>query len=256
MIGRLELPFNRVIPALLLRQGRLVKGCSFTGHRDAGAPGTTARAYDAQGADELILIDIDATREGRGPDLRSVAEVARNCRTPLTVGGGVASVEIAAACFRAGADKLCLNSTALARPSLIAELAQVYGRQAIVLGVDVIKEGADWRLFDHRNAKSSALDWRGWIDRAVGLGAGEVRLVSVDREGSRQGLDLELWAAARSVASVPMILEGGAGTLDHLAQAMLRGVDSVALGTMLVFSDNNIVQLKRRLKNAGLAMRL
>jgi cyclase len=248
---------KRIIPSLLLRGGRLVKGVSYADHRDAGRPDTTARAHNAQGADELLLIDIDASREAREPDLASVAAVAQACYMPLTVGGNIRSVEVAQHCMHAGADKICVTTTALDDPRLIGRLARVFGAQAIVIGIDVVTHAGKRRLYDHRTGRTvEGLDWSEWLRRAVGEGAGEVRLMAVDREGTRSGLDMVLWEDASRQVDVPIIIEGGAGSLDQVADAMRAGADAVALGTMLVFSDNNIFKVKSFLKNAGLEMRL
>lgn len=250
------MPTNRLIPSLLLRAGRLVKGQAFAGHRDAGNPATTARAHTAQGADEIVVLDIDASRDGRSPDLDTIATVAAEAQIPLTVGGGIRSAAIARDCLSAGADKICLTTTALDRPELITEIAQLCGRQAVVLGIDVTGGEGDRRLFDHRTGRAiDGRDWREWLDEGVKRGAGEIRLTAVDREGRRDGYDIALHREGRALAGLPMILEGGAGTLDHLTGAMQAGVDSLALGTMLVFSDNNIVKLKRVLAGAGHPMR-
>ena len=248
---------KRIIPSLLLRGGRLVKGVAYADHRDAGRPDTTARAHNAQGADELLLLDIDAAREQRGPDLTSVAAVARACYMPLTVGGGVRSLETAQQCLHAGADKVCLTTTALEDPALVGRLARVLGSQAIMVGLDVVSATGGRHLYDHRTHR--ALDvpaWTEWLRRAVGEGAGEVRLMAVDREGGRGGLDMALLEEASAAVDVPIILEGGAGSLDQLAAAMRGGAAAIALGTMLVFSDNNIFKVKSFLKNAGLDVRL
>lgn len=247
---------QRIIPSLLLRRGRLVKGVAFDSPRDAGNPATTARAYNAQTADELILLDIDASREDRGPDLDTVAAVASECLMPLTVGGGISNTDIATRCLTNGADKICVNTTAFDRPELISELATRFGSQAVVLGIDVIHDGNRYQLFDHRH-KRTVLDrnWLDWMSTAVSLGAGEIRLMVVGREGSRTGFDTEAYAAAARYG-LPVILEGGGGKLGDLAVAMAAGVSALALGTMLVFSDNNIVQLKRYLKNTGQEIRI
>jgi imidazole glycerol-phosphate synthase subunit HisF len=248
---------KRIIPSLLLRGGRLVKGVTYADHRDAGRPETTARAHNAQGADELLLIDIDASREQREPDFASVASVARSCFMPLTVGGNINSVEAAQRCMNAGAEKVCLTTTALDDPGLIGRLAHVFGAQAIVIGIDVTTTPGGRKLYDHRTGKSvPGVVWTEWLKRAVGEGGGEVRLMSVDREGTRVGLDMDLLDEALKLVEVPIILEGGAGSLDQVADAMRNGADAVALGTMLVFSDNNIFKVKSFLKNAGLEMRL
>jgi cyclase len=250
------MPANRIIPSLLVRRARLVKGVAFAAHRDAGAPASTARAHNAQGADEIILLDIDASREGRGPDLDVVAAVAKEIMVPLTVGGGISSVATARACLNAGADKVCLTTAALDAPQLVTEMARTFGAQAIVVGVDIVRTADGPRLFDHRRGTAiSDRDWLAWAHEATSRGAGEIRLAAVDREGARSGLDTDLWRAARGQLHVPLILEGGAGSLEHLAEAMLAGVDSIALGTMLVFSDNNLVKLRRYLGTAGCSMR-
>lgn len=250
------MPVNRIIPSLLLRGGRLVKGTAYGAHRDAGAPASTARAHNAQGADELIVLDIDAGREGRGPDLAALSAVGNEIQIPMTAGGAIADLESARAVMAAGADKICVTTTALDRPELLTELAEHFGRQAVVLGVDVAGEGGNAQLFDHRRGGAARDgDWLAWMVEGVGRGAGEVRLMAVAREGSRRGFDLGLFARARAAVNVPIILEGGAGRLDHLEQAMAQGADSLALGTMLVFSDNNLVKLKRVLAQAGHPMR-
>ena len=248
---------KRIIPSLLLRGGRLVKGVAYDGHRDAGRPDTTARVHNAQGADELLLLDIDASREQRGPDLAGVAAVAHTCFMPLTVGGGIRSLDIARQCLEAGADKICVTTAALDDPGLIGRLAHVLGAQAVVLGLDVIRTPQGRRLYDHRARRAvEGTSWQDWLKRAAGEGAGEVRLMAVEREGTRAGLDMELLAEASALVEVPLILEGGAGSLDQVAAAMKGGADAVALGTMLVFSDNNIFMVKGFLKNAGLEIRL
>ncbi|MBI1778555.1 MAG: imidazole glycerol phosphate synthase cyclase subunit [Proteobacteria bacterium] len=243
----------RLIPSLLLRRERLVKGVRYGSHRDAGHPVGTARAHNAQGADEIMLVDIDAAREGRGPDLEMLRAVAAVTFIPITVAGGITSADSARACIANGADKVMITTAALDRPSLINELARTLGVQATVLGIDLIR-AADQRLqlYDHRrNAAILDRDWRDLVREAVERGAGELRVMAVDREGTRQGLDLEIHAEIAALARVPMILEGGAGTLKHLHEAFQNGVLAIGLGTMLVFSDNNIFKLKQYLGAQG-----
>lgn len=247
---------QRLIPSLLLKGGRLVKGTRFAGYRDAGLPATTARAHDAQGADELIVLDVDAAKEGRGPDADAIRAVAAECRMPLAVGGGVRSLADARACMAAGADKLSLNTGALDRPALIAELAETFGSQAVVLGIDVAGDAKASRLYDHRMGKADARDPLTWAREGVARGAGEVRITAVEREGTRQGMDLDLLRLFREAVDVPVVLEGGAGTLEHVRAAYDAGADGVALGTMLVFSDNNIVKIKRYLAGRGCRVRV
>jgi len=250
-------PANRIIPSLLCRAGRLVKGSRYGGYRDAGNPATTARAHNAQGADELAVFDINASRDNRPPDLDTFRKIADEIQMPLTVGGGITDLDIARRCMDAGADKLCLTTTAMDNPPLITELAETFGSQAIVLGVDVTGDNDDRALFDHRgHAAVAGKVWTDWMCEGVDRGAGEIRLMAVDREGTRRGFDTELYYTARRLVSVPVILEGGAGTVEDVSAAMAHGVDSVALATMLVFSDNNIVKIKRYLFDAGYPIRL
>jgi len=175
---------------------------------------------------------------------------------PLMVGGGIRSVDAAKRCLDSGADKICVTSTALDDPSLIGRLAHLFGSQAVVLGLDVFNTGRSRKLYDHRaGCALQGLDWKAWLKRGVAEGAGEIRLMSVDREGTRAGLDLDLLADASSLVDVPIILEGGAGSLQQVAEAFRSGADAVALGTMLVFSDNNIFKIRAFGKNAGLDIR-
>jgi cyclase len=247
---------NRIIPSLLLRDKRLVKGVRFADYRDAGAPVTTCRAHSAQGADEISVVDIDASRLSREPDFETLQAVSRDVQVPLTFSGGIDGVSRARRAMEYGADKIGINSTALDRPALIEELAHVFGAQAVVLGVDFVRRNGKILLYDHRSGK--ALETPGfaeWLRTATERGAGEIRLVAVDREGTREGLDTEAWQEARALTGVPIILEGGAGNLNQVAEAMKAGVDSVALGTLLVFSDNNLLKVRRFLEGAGLPMR-
>lgn len=244
---------RRLIPSLLLRRGRLVKGIRYASHRDAGHPVGTARAHNAQGADELALVDIDAAREGRAPDLDTLRAVAAVTFVPLTFGGGIVDTETARACIAGGADKVMVTAAALDRPALIDELAHVLGVQAVVLGLDVIRDDAGtYRLYDHRRqAAVTDRDWKSWVKEATARGIGEVRVMAVDREGTRTGLDLALHAEMSELTRVPIVLEGGAGTLKHLDEAFAADVMAIGLGTMLVFSDNNIFKLKQFLGVRG-----
>lgn len=247
---------RRLIPSLLLRKGRLVKGTRFAANRDAGHPVGTVRAHNAQGADEIVILDIDAAREGRGPDLGMLKAVAAVSFVPLTIGGGITSAEVAKAGIAEGADKVMVTSTGFARPGLIGELARALGVQAVVVGIDVVTEDGRTSLYDHLGGRPvDGPSWVDWLKRAVGEGAGEIRLMAVDREGTRRGFDLSLYESAARHVSVPIILEGGAGSLAHLDEAFKAGVEAVGLGTMLVFSDNNIFKLKQYLDRRGHAVR-
>lgn len=236
--------------------GRLVKGVRFADYKDAGAPATTARAYNYQGADELVVLDIDASRENREPDIDSVRNITRECAMAVTFGGGVRSLEIAQACLRSGAEKVCLTTAALDQPELIDKLAQRFGSQAVVLGVDIVGSGAQARLYDHRTGRpidDLALD--DWVLEAVRRGAGEIRVMAVDREGTRQGFDFTLLQRMRRLVGVPIVLEGGAGILDHVFEAFAAGADGVCLGSILVFADNNLIKVKSYLTDRGCNVR-
>jgi imidazole glycerol-phosphate synthase subunit HisF len=237
-----------------MRGNRLVKGVGFDNHKDAGNPVTTVRAHNHQGADELVLLDIDASREKRGPDLDTISEIAKESLTPLTVGGGISDISTAIGCMNAGADKLTLTSSALDGLEIVSELARLFGRQAVVLGVNIVNSEDD--VFDHRTMSAvSGLKGLAWAKKAVECGAGEIRLTFVDREGSRAGLDLDQLARYRNKLNVPIVVEGGVGNIEHLLEGFECGADGIGCGTILVFSDNNIFKIKRYLSSAGLPIR-
>ncbi|WP_161973866.1 imidazole glycerol phosphate synthase subunit HisF [Hwanghaeella grinnelliae] len=247
----------RIIPSMLLSKNRLVKGTRYAEYRDAGSAKTTARAYNAQGADEIFLLDIDASKENREPDFETIAAAALECFVPLTVGGGISSLDIADRCFKSGADKICLTSTARSNPALIDGIAHRYGSQATVIGIDVWNEDGTYLLYDHLTGRPTRdLSLEDWLDQVIDLGAGELRVMDVSREGTREGLNTDLYDKVRTRVSVPVILEGGAGTLSQVAEALSAGVDAVALGTLLVFSDNNIRKIKHYMRHEKLPVRL
>lgn len=248
---------RRLIPTLLLRQGRLVKGVRYGEHRDAGNPPSITRAHAAQDADEVLLVDIDASREGRAPDFTAFAKVAEECTMPLTLGGGLINFDLAQKAMNTGADKLAFTGPALDNPALLDAVARRFGAQAVVLGLDILQdETGTYSLYDYRTGTIVANRTpTAWAKEAVDRGAGEIRLMAVHREGTRLGFDLDLYRLIADAVSVPIILEGGAGTLDHLDAAMAAGVEALGLGTMLVFSDNNIVKLRQYLLGCGHVLR-
>ena len=249
------MPYPRVIAGLLLRGGRLVKGVRYRDHRDAGDPRATVRMLAAQGIDEIVLLDIEAASGRRAPDLEKISAAALDCTVPLTAGGGVTSADMAAECLSRGADKVMVTTGALDRPGLVDELARRFGSQAVVVGVDVW--GAeDPVLCDHRApGRVVGRDWCAWVSEVVQRGAGEIRLCAVDHEGTRNGLAFALYDRAAAAVDVPIVLEGGAGSLAHLDAALAHGIDAVAIGTMLTFSDNNIFKIKEYLASRGHAVR-
>ena len=248
--------YQRLIPSILIHEGRLVKGQQYQDYRDAGGPATTARAHNAQGADELIVCDINASRLESEPDFETLKRVAEESFMPLTIFGGVNSERRAEQCMEVGADKIGLTTSAYDQPDLIESLAHQYGMQAIVLGLDVMKdESGAYKLFDHRN--KSVLD-KGpvdWAVEAVDRGCGEIRIMAVHNEGMLCGFDFDLYDQIRKKVNVPLILEGGAGSLEHIEEAYTKGVDAVAVGAMLVFSDANLVKIKQHMRSRNLNIR-
>lgn len=249
---------RRLIPCLDVHDGRVVKGVNFVDLRDAGDPVELARAYDAAGADELVFLDISATHEGRGILRDVVRRTADEVFIPLTVGGGLRTVDDVRAMLLAGADKVSLNSAALERPALIEECARSFGSQAVVVAVDVRRTGeGTWEVFTHGGRRATGRDALAWINEAVALGAGELLVTSMDRDGTGEGYDLPLLAAIAARASVPVIASGGAGTLQHLADGLLVGrADAVLAASMFHFGTYSLPEAKAYLRHAGLPVRL
>ncbi len=244
----------RVIPCLDVDAGRVVKGVNFGELRDAGDPVELARTYDAEGADELTFLDISASHEGRATTMEVVSRCAEEVFIPLTVGGGVGSVEDVDRLLRAGADKVGVNTAAIRRPDLVAEIADRFGSQVLVISVDARRaEGADsgWEVTTHGGRQSAGLDAVAWAARAAELGAGEILLNSMDADGTRDGFDLELTGVVRREVTVPVIASGGAGRLDHFAPAVDAGADAVLAASVFHFGTLRIGEVKRALARAG-----
>ena len=259
----------RVIPCLDVADGRVVKGVNFVDLKDAGDPVEQARAYDAAGADELCFLDISATHEGRGTLLDIVKRTAEVCFMPLTVGGGVASVEDARALLLAGADKVAINSAAVKRPELVREIAEKFGSQCVVASVDARRiapevgvqgqspdQGPRWQIFTHGGRKPTGIDA---IEHAVNcaeLGAGELLVTSMDGDGTKAGYDLELIRTIADKVSVPVIASGGVGTLDHLVEGVTKGHASAVLAASIFhFGEHSISEAHEALRAAGLPAR-
>ncbi len=250
----------RVIPCLDVKDGRVVKGVQFKNLRDLGDPAESARRYAQQGADEIVFLDITAAPEGRDTDLDWVRRTAEQVFIPLSVGGGVRKLDDAARLLRAGADKVATNTAALERPELLTELAEHFGSQCVVLSVDAKRlEGSDhepaWDVVTHGGRKARNMDVLEWIERAVELGAGEILLTSIDSDGTRDGYDLELMRRVSSRVSVPVIASGGAGNLDHLADAMEAGASAVLAASIFHEGTYTVAEVKRQLRQKGFAMR-
>ncbi|MEX0993020.1 MAG: imidazole glycerol phosphate synthase subunit HisF [Solirubrobacterales bacterium] len=261
---------KRVIPCLDVDKGRVVKGTNFVGLRDAGDPVELAERYDAEGADELVFLDITASHEDRDTIVDIARRTADNVFIPFTIGGGIRSREDAQAVLDAGADKVSVNSAAVARPELISELADVFGSQCVVLAIDGKRnsgfpldgktgssEGAGYEVFVNGGRKATGLDAVEWAREGVRQGAGEILLTSMDRDGTENGYELELTRAVADAVDVPVIASGGAGTLEHLAEAVEQGhADAVLCASIFHYSTFRVRDAKRYLSEHGVPVRM
>ena len=246
----------RVIPCLDVRDGRVVKGVNFVDLKDAGDPVEQAKAYDAAGADELCFLDISASNEGRGTLLDVVRRTAAVCFMPLTVGGGVRSVEDARALLLAGADKVAVNSAAVARPEVVSEIAARFGSQCVVASVDARRVGESWEIFTHGGRRATGMDAVEHAVRLAELGAGELLVTSMDGDGTQAGYDLALTRAIADAVSVPVVASGGVGTLEHLVEGVTEGHASAVLAASIFhFGTHSISEAHEALRSAGLPAR-
>jgi len=244
----------RVIPCLDVDGGRVVKGINFKELRDAGDPVELAKVYDAEGADELTFLDISASHEGRSTTLEIVSKTAEQVFIPLTVGGGIGSVEDVDRMLRAGADKIAVNTAAIRRPDLIREIADRFGNQVLVLSVDARRApgtGSGYEVTTHGGRQSAGIDAVDWAARGAELGAGEILLNSMDADGTRDGFDLEMLRAVRAVVDVPVIASGGAGAIEHFPPAVEAGADAVLAASVFHFGTLRIGDVKKSLAGAG-----
>jgi cyclase len=261
----------RLIPCLDVKDGRVVKGINFVDLRDAGDPVAIAAAYDEAGADELCFLDITASHENRGTLLHVVRRTAERCFMPLTVGGGVRTLQDVQALLRAGADKVSINTAAVANRPFVREAAERFGTQCIVVAIDakqVAEEAAPasdaqnektprWEIFTHGGRNRTGIDAENYAREVVALGAGEILLTSMDRDGTREGFDIALTRAIADAVPVPVIASGGVGTLDHLVQgARDGGASAVLAASIFHFGDHTIAEAKQHMAKAGLAVRL
>jgi cyclase len=252
---------KRVIPCLDVDSGRVVKGVNFVGLRDAGDPVEIARRYDGEGADELTFLDITASSDERDLLLHAVESVAAQVFIPLTVGGGVRRVEDVRRLLNAGADKVSINTAAVQNPQLVADAAARYGSQCIVVAIDAKRIGDPsaqrWEVFTHGGRRSTGLDAIAWARKMQQLGAGEILLTSMDRDGTREGFDLALTRGVSESVDVPVIASGGVGTLEHLADGILLGrADAVLAASIFHFGEFTVRQAKRHLAGRGIEVRL
>jgi imidazoleglycerol phosphate synthase cyclase subunit len=247
---------RRVIPCLDVHAGRVVKGIQFQALRDAGDPVELAGLYAEQGADELVLLDVSATPEGREHAVATVRAVRKRLPIPLTVGGGVRELADAGALLEAGADKVAVNTAAVSRPGLLGEIAREFGRQCTVLALDAAREGEGWQVVVRSGRDRLDLDVVEWARTAVDAGCGEILLTSWDRDGTGAGYDLELLEAVCGAVGVPVIASGGAESAEHMAQALLAGADAVLAASILHDGHTTVSAIKRLLATLGMEVRL
>lgn len=252
---------KRLIPCLDVKDGRVVKGVQFVDLRDAGDPVEAALAYDAQGADELVFLDITASHEDRATMLDVVRRTAEGIYMPLTVGGGIRTIADIRMLLRAGADKVSLNTAALARPELVREAAHAFGSQCIVVAIDAKLEAEDpaprWGVYTHGGRRSAGRDAVAWAREVEALGAGEILLTSMDRDGTGEGYDLRLTRAVSEAVSVPVIASGGAGSLEHLYESVTDGkADAALVASIFHFGRHTVPEAKRYLRDRGVEVRL
>lgn len=252
---------KRIIPCLDVDKGRVVKGVRFVGIRDAGDPVEIARRYDEQGADELVFLDITASHEDRATMVHVVEQVAGQVFIPLTVGGGIRTIEDIRGMLNAGADKVGINTAAVTRPEFVREAAERFGAQCIVVAIDAKRVSAPgeplrWEVFTHGGRRATGLDVIAWAKRMASYGAGEILLTSMDRDGTRDGFDLELTRAVAEAVAVPVIASGGVGNLDHLADGVTSGkADAVLAASIFHFGEHTVGQAKQRMRERGIEVR-
>jgi cyclase len=248
---------KRVIACLDVRDGVVVKGVGFAALANAGDPRELARRYDAEGIDEVIVLDVAATLDGRRARAETIRQVSAELFIPLTVGGGIRSLDDAKAVFDAGADKVSLNSAALADPSLIGRLAELYGSQAVVVAIDARRDGARYAVFSRSGSAETGRDAVAWAREAVSFGAGEILLTSIDRDGTRAGFDCALTAAVSSAVDIPVIASGGAGEPAHFLDVFTRGrADAALAASVFHFAEHAVADLKTFLASNGVPVRL
>jgi cyclase len=253
---------KRIIPCLDVDNGRVVKGVKFVDIRDAGDPVEIARRYDREGADELTFLDITATHDNRETMVHVVEQVASEVFIPLTVGGGIRTLDDIRRMLNAGADKVGINSAAVANPEFVREAARRFGSQCIVVAIDAKKvssgkEPDRWEIFTHGGRKATGIEAIGWAQQMVAYGAGEILLTSMDRDGTREGFDLALTRAISDAVNVPLIASGGVGCLDHLAEGIIQGkADAVLAASIFHFGEYTVQQAKQHMASRGIEVRL
>ena len=246
----------RVIPCLDVDAGRVVKGVNFVGLRDAGDPVELAARYDAEGADEVVFLDITASSSARDTIVDVATRTAEECFIPFTVGGGVRTVEDARRLLRAGADKVSVNTAAVSRPQVVTELSEEFGAQCVVVAIDARRAPGGFEVYTHGGRKPTGLDAVSWAAECQRVGAGEILLTSMDRDGTKDGYDVELTRAVSEACDLPLIASGGAGTLDHLAEAAVDGkADAVLAASIFHFGESTVAEAKAYMAAKGITVR-
>ena len=247
---------KRIIPCLDVDAGRVVKGVKFLGLRDAGDPVEVARIYDREGADELCFLDITASHEKRGIILDVVGRTADEVFMPLTVGGGINRLDDIKQLLRAGADKVSINTGAVARPEFVREAAETFGSQCIVVAIDAKRSNCDWEVFTHGGRRPTGIDACHWAEKMAGYGAGEILLTSMDRDGTKNGYDIELTRAVSERVPIPVIASGGVGNLEHIFEGLTTGKASAALAASIFhYREYTVAECKRFLADRGIPVR-
>jgi len=247
----------RIIPCLDVKDGRVVKGVNFENLTDAGDPVSQAQFYYQAGADELCFLDINASKENRSTMFEMVKKVAEKCFIPFTVGGGVSKIEDFSTLLKCGADKISINSSAIENPQLIRDASKKFGAQCVVVAIDVKKNSSgNYEVFTRGGSKATGLDAINWAIEAQKLGAGEILLTSMDRDGTKSGYDLDLLQKISSVTNIPLIASGGVGTLEHLAEGLKSGASAVLAASIFHFKTHSIQEAKEYLKSQNLAVRI
>jgi cyclase len=248
---------TRILPTLLFKDNGLVKGRQFQSDRPVGSAVQAIKVYNRREVDELMFLDVNASLQGRPPDFEQVDELADECFMPMTVGGGVSKVEHIRGLLAVGADKVCIGSAAFSNPGLIAEGARMYGRQCIVAAIDVRREGSDWRVYSHCGTRPTEYEPAAWAREAERLGAGEIVLTSIDRDGTMSGYDIEITKRVTSAVSIPVIASGGAGQFSHMVEVLrVGGASAVAAASIFHFTEMTPREAKVYLRDNGFAMRL
>jgi imidazole glycerol-phosphate synthase subunit HisF len=250
---------KRIIPCLDIRNGQVTKGIAFQDNKDLGSPVELAHTYSEEGADEIVIYDITASIEKRPPDAETIAKIAQKVFVPITIGGGIQSLADAASCIKSGAEKVSLNSIAPLKPELLSQIGGQFGVQAVVLSLDVARDAtcpSGYRIFIHGGRTPTEWDALAWVQKALSFGVGEICINSIDQDGKKTGYDLVLLDKIRKIAPVPLIISGGAGTIEHMREAFAAGADAALTASVVHFGEKSLREIKSVLAHSGIPMRL